>query len=205
MTSDAGGVKVKLSLIEKAMLSESHFMKAVRANPINTKLLRLLPNLDLPQGYLCAGSLFQSYWNIKTACAVTEGIKDYDVFYYDPDTSWEAENAVIKRAGKLLGALAGEVEIKNQARVHMWYETRFGVPRDPLRSSQHGIEQFLIECSCIGVSLDDGSLYAPYGLNDMAAGRLSMNPHNPKPALFLQKAKDYQSRWPWLQIEAVNY
>lgn len=181
-------------------MNPNDFMRAVKANPVNALLLDRLPSLNLPQGYLCAGSLFQSFWNVKSGLDIPHGIKDYDVFYYDPDTSWEAEDAVITQARDLLGAIADKVEIRNQARVHLWYEARFGSPIEPLTSSKHGIEQFLIECSCVGLALDDGSLYAPYGLFDMASGRLKMNPANPKPELFLQKAQDYQSRWPWLQI-----
>lgn len=175
-------------------------MTVVLANPVNTLLLERLPDLNLPQGYLCAGSLFQSFWNVNSGWDIQHGIKDYDIFYYDADTSWDAEDAVIKRARDLLGDLADKVEIRNQARVHLWYEARFGSPIAPLASSEHGIDQFLIECSCIGVSLDSGSLYAPYGLSDMAKGHLKMNPANPKPSLFLQKAEGYKSRWPWLQI-----
>ena len=182
------------------MTQDTEFMAAVRANPINAALLARLPELDLPQGYLCAGSLFQSYWNIKSGQDVVHGIKDYDVFYFDPDTSWEAEDRIIKRAQKILGDLGADVEIRNQARVHLWYENRFGSPIAPLMSSKQGIDQFLIECSCIGVAIDNGALYAPYGLSDMADGILKMNPRNAKPDLFLPKAKDYQSRWPWLRI-----
>lgn len=182
------------------MTTNTDFMTAVLANPMNALLLECLPDLNLPQGYLCAGSLFQSFWNVKSGLGVQHGIKDYDVFYYDTDTSWESEDAIIKRAREALGDVADKVEIRNQARVHLWYEARFGSPIEPLMTSEHGIDQFLIECSCIGVSLHDGSLYAPYGLNDMANGQLKMNPANPKPHLFLQKAKDYQSRWHWLSI-----
>jgi hypothetical protein len=54
-------------------------------------------------------------------------IKDYDVFYFDDeDLSWEAEDTVIQRSKVLFEDLDVAIEIKNQARVHLWYEQRFG-------------------------------------------------------------------------------
>ena len=43
------------------------------------------------------GCLVQTVWNVLTGRAVDYGINDYDVFYFDPDTSWEAEDAVIRK------------------------------------------------------------------------------------------------------------
>ena len=40
--------------------------------------------------------LVQTVWNVLTGRAIDHGIADYDVFYFDPDTSWEAEDAVIR-------------------------------------------------------------------------------------------------------------
>jgi hypothetical protein len=53
-------------------------------------------------------------------------VKDYDVFYFDEDLSWEAEDAVIQHLGVLTNDLGVTVEIRNQARVHLWYKQRFG-------------------------------------------------------------------------------
>jgi hypothetical protein len=55
------------------------------------------------------------------------GITDYDVFYFDAnDLSWEAEDAVIQTAREMDGDLPDRVEIRNQARVHLWYPLEFG-------------------------------------------------------------------------------
>ena len=43
-----------------------------------------------------SGCLVQTVWNVLTNRAVDYGINDYDVFYFDPDTSWEAEDDVIR-------------------------------------------------------------------------------------------------------------
>ena len=63
------------------------------------------------------------------------GIRDYDVFYFDADTSWSAENEVIERAAHLFADLNVSIEVRNQARVHLWYEEKFGLPYPPLKSA----------------------------------------------------------------------
>ena len=47
-----------------------------------------------------SGCLVQTVWNVLTRRAVDYGINDYDVFYFDPDTSWAAEDAVIRTAAQ---------------------------------------------------------------------------------------------------------
>ena len=70
---------------------------------------------------LTAGCLFQTIWNLKSGDDPEHGIKDYDFFFDDRDLSWEAENEVIIRTRDLLSDLASKVEVKNQARVHLWH------------------------------------------------------------------------------------
>ena len=71
---------------------------AALANPINRKILERLPVLDAPHACLVAGSIYQALWNALSDRPAAEGVKDYDLFYYDPDTSYEAEDRVIRRA-----------------------------------------------------------------------------------------------------------
>lgn len=127
-------------------------------------------------------------------------MKDYDVFYFDNDLSWEAENEVINSAQRLFQDLEVNVEIKNQARVHLWYSQRFGGAYPQLHSTKDGIDRYLIAGTCIGLDVDTGEVYAPNNLVDTEQGVLRINPKNPKPELFQQKANSYQARWPWLRI-----
>ncbi|WP_278914484.1 nucleotidyltransferase family protein [Deinococcus wulumuqiensis] len=59
------------------------------------------------------------------------------------------------------------------------------------------LDQFLIECTCLGINAQ-GTVYAPYGLGDMEAGRLKRNALNHSPGLYAAKAASYLARWPWL-------
>lgn len=92
---------------------------------------------SLPDWYVTAGCLFQTVWNVVTDRHPTNGIKDYDVFYFENrDLSWEAEDAVIKAAGEAFAGLPAEVEVRNEARVHLWYEQKFGVACAPYASTE---------------------------------------------------------------------
>ena len=92
------------------------------------------------------------------------------------------------------------MEIRNQARVHLWFEYRFGYRYPKLVSAREGIDRFLVAGTCIGIEAETGCVYAPHGLDDSWAGILRINPNWPKPLLFQKKADDYKARWPWLHI-----
>lgn len=182
-------------------MNASELLQSALRVPENAFLLERLPELELPQCYLTAGCLFQPVWNDRAGREHGWGIKDFDVFYFDDrDLSWKAEDSVIQSAQTLLGPLSSKVEIRNQARVHLWYEERFGSAIAPLGSSKAGIDRFLISCTCIGIEIQTGELYAPYGLDELKDGVLRQNPLAPAASLFAAKARSYRDRWPWLTI-----
>ena len=191
----------ELAVVPTALLIDAQFIAIARSNPVNAELLHRLPALGLPQCHLTAGCLFQALWNQRSGQPPDAGVSDYDVFYFDDsDLSWQAEDTVIRRAQALFAGLNATVEIRNQARVHLWYPQRFGAPYPPLQSAQDGIDRYLVECTCMGIQVDTGQLYAPHGLADLQAGRLRINPKFAQPAMFAAKAASYRQRWPWLQV-----
>lgn len=183
---------------------EASFVATALGNPINRDILARLPQLALPHGYLVAGCLFQAVWNAHDGQPAATHVKDYDLFYFDDgDLSWQAEDAVIQRAKILFADLDAEIEVRNQARVHLWYQQKFGVPCPRLTSVHHGIDRFLVACTCVGIRPTDAggyAVYASYGLDDMHAGLLRANPVHGEDHLFQKKAANYQARWPWLTI-----
>jgi hypothetical protein len=183
------------------------FFALVRRNPVNCALLDRLPSFGLPDVWLVAGALFQTVWNVASGNAPDHGIHDYDLFYFDDrDLSFEAEDRVIRRVTAGLEDLGVTVEIKNQARVHLWYGERFGPGYPALQSSRDGIDRFLVDCTRVGMQVSEtgaATLHAPAGLTDLYAGVLRPNPCNHRPDLFDAKARSYQARWPWLRIEAA--
>lgn len=180
------------------------FRAAIQQNTANVALLERMRGLNLPDCWLVAGCLFQTVWNIETGRPPSESISDYDVFYFDGgDLSYEAEDHVIRRVHAATADIGITVEVKNQARVHLWYGERFGLGYPQLRSSRDGIDRFLIAGTCVGVgisSVNRGEIYAPYGLDDICDGILRRNPLNLPVNCFDAKAASYKARWPHLTI-----
>ena len=81
-------------------MNQAQFLTAALCNPANETITDELFRLALPDAWLVSGCLVQTVWNVLTGRAVDYGISDYDVFYFDPDTSWEAEDAVIRTLGE---------------------------------------------------------------------------------------------------------
>lgn len=163
-----------------------------------------LVGLDLPDWAIVAGCLFQTVWNAKTNRPLTHGIDDYDVFYFDDsDTSYEAEDIVIKQVDAALPDFPARLEVRNQARVHLWYPEKFGHPYPPLRSSLEGVDRFLHASCAIGLYADGSGqpkLYAPFGVDDMLAMRLRANSWNKGDARRREKEAKWQKLWPELDV-----
>ena len=188
--------------------SADQFIQDALHNRHNQAILQRLPSLALPDCWLVAGCLFQTVWNLKSGRPPEAGIKDYDLFYFDGgDLSEAAEQAVNARAQALYADLGVEVEIKNQARVHLWYRDYFGHDYDALHRSKDGLDRFLVKCTCVGLRpYGQGSLelYAPNGLDDLYDGLLEGNPLCNHVKLFDAKAASYQSRWEWLTVRQAD-
>lgn len=195
----------ELPALRAKAATEAGFIEMALQNPAIAAILAKLDALHVPDCWLVAGCLYQTVWNLMSDRSATQGIKDYDIFYFDgDDLSWEAEDQVIRRANVLFGDLDAVIEVRNQARVHLWYETHFGGACPPLESSRGSIARFPVRGTCIGLSMQRGvpSLAAPYGLGDAAAGILRPNPRLARADLFASKAASYRERWPWLQVRA---
>jgi hypothetical protein len=185
--------------------SNKKFLDLVFQNPANGILLERLRQMDLRDAWVIAGCLFQTVWNVTTGRPPAENIRDYDVFYFnDDDLSWEAENDIIRRVAANVRDLELPVQVRNQARVHLWYAEHFGPGYRALQSSKEGIDTFLIQCTRVGIHVhasNEIELYAPAGFNDLYEGVLRINPANARTEHFLAKARSYRERWPWLRIE----
>ena len=181
-------------------MDERTLLELVRRNPVNAAILDRLPQLRefAPQAMLVAGSLFGTVWNVQSGHEPTAHIRDYDLFYWDADLSYDSEDAMIRRAAPLFADLGAPIELRNQARVHLWFNPKHGLNRPPLTSAREGVAQFLVECTCLGIDAQ-GGVYAPYGLADMQAGLLKLNALNHSPGLYAAKVRDYRRRWPWLR------
>lgn len=68
------------------------------------------------------------------------------------DLSYWAEDAVIRRAATLFADLDAVVEVRDDARVHVWQVERFGLPARPFTSTYEAIDHFASTVCCFGVA-----------------------------------------------------
>jgi hypothetical protein len=177
----------------------------VRATPSLMHVLTTARSLDLPDWLVFSGAVYQPVLNHLTGRASDYGIKDYDLAYYDDaDLSYQAEDAVIRRvAASFDEKLRSLVEVRNQARVHLWFEAHFGEPYAPLSCTAEALERFASATFAIGVRLDRNDrlhIEAPFGLASLFALRLRPNPRRPT-RHFERACADVTRRWPELVVE----
>jgi hypothetical protein len=173
-------------------------------NQTLTEVLTRAAALGLPGWYLAAGCLYQTVWNVVTGRPPEAGILDYDLDYFDGSAlSWQAEDAVIQAGQQLFGDLPVPVEIRNQARVHLWYEQRFGVACPPHDSTEAAIDTFETTTACVGVRLQPGGrwrIYAPHGLGDIFNLVVRPNPVLAPRHVYQAKVTRWLQQWPSLTI-----
>jgi len=171
-------------------------------------VLERLRGQMLPDSWVVSGAIYNTVWNVLTGRPAFTGIKDVDVFYFDDgDLSYEAEDRVIRRALASFQSLPVPVEVRNQARVHLWFRDRFGQDYSPLRSSCEAIDRFSSRTHCVGIRLDEkGKLdvYAPFGLDDIFAFRITPNRVLDNSRTHTKKAARALSVWPELMVVPWN-
>ncbi len=182
----------------------ARFQEALRRNRTLTEVLARAARLDLPGWYLVAGCLYQTVWNVVSGQPPEAGILDYDLAYFDgSDLSWAAEDAVIQAGHEVFGDLPAPVQIRNQARVHLWYEQKFGIPCPPHESTEAAIDTFEATTACLGVCAgSDGRwrIYAPHGLADVFNLLVRPNPVLAPAAVYQVKTERWRQQWPTLTV-----
>ena len=184
-------------------MNRDEFLSLALCNPANQIIADTLLRLVLPDAWIVAGCLVQTVWNVRTSRAVDHGIGDYDIFYFDPDTSWQAEDAVIRKLQNACAYLGVAIETRNQARVHLWYSEKHGLPYPPLRRSTDGIDRFLTKNTQVGIRRTEAGydVYAPHGFDDIAGMIVRPNPGaNFSAANYAQKAARWKSLWPEITV-----
>jgi len=183
---------------------EERFLEIVMADPTVRAVLDRAPDLGLADWWLTAGVLFQTVWNSLSGRRPGTGIRDADLFYFDADPSWDAEDAVIRAGLELFADLPVPVEIRNEARVHLWYADKFGTRAPPpFRDCRDAIDAFAAVCCCYGVSVGaDGEprVYAPHGYDDLFAMVVRPNRRLAPRHVYETKAARWLQQWPELTV-----
>lgn len=203
VAEDSGGVP---QMLREGTLRDqaATFEQLVMRNPVTVQIVDRLPALGIPDCWLTAGALFQTVWNVLSGQPPTAGIKDYDVNYCDlSDLSWDGEDRVIRRSVDVFADLDVEVEVRNEARVHLWYQDKFGVPCAPYTSTADAVASFPNMSSAFGIrrGADGLEILAPFGFTDLFAMRMRPNQRQAPRHVYEEKARRWRARWPELVVE----
>lgn len=183
---------------------ETRLCAILRGAPALMQVLRVARDLALADWMVFSGAVYQPVWNHLTGRAPEYGIKDYDLAYFDAsDLSYDAEDRVIRRVAAAFGApLREQVEVRNQARVHLWFEAHFGEAYTPLSESAEALVRFVAPAFAVAVRLeaDDGlTILAPFGLEDLFAMRIAPNPLRASMG-FAHALANARARWPEIEV-----
>jgi hypothetical protein len=184
------------------------FEAIIRGDPDLMPLLVSVRSVQLPQWRLVAGCLYQTVWNLLTGRDRGTGIKDYDLIYFDDsDLSWAAEDRVIRSVAAATRGCVGPVEVRNQARVHLWFEDKFGTAYPQLHSADEAIGRYASIVHAIGVRLeydDRLDVVAPFGLDDLFAMVIRPNYALENAVSHTRKARRAQAIWPEVIVVPWN-
>lgn len=170
-------------------------------NPAIPHALEVL-HKEFDHAYLGAGCIVQTVWNDQTNRPIEYGIHDLDIVYYDEmNLSEEKEIVIEKRMQRLLSPF--KIDVKNEARVHLWYEKKFGKRIEPYPSLEHAINSWPTTATAIGVKIDEKGafkVYAPYGLHDLFGLIVRPNKRLISREVYEAKVAKWLAHWPELKI-----
>ncbi|MDC9824726.1 nucleotidyltransferase family protein [Devosia sp. ZB163] len=177
----------------------------IRSSDLLSDVLVRARALNLPDCWLVSGAIYNTVWNHLTGRSPLTGINDIDLFYFDAtDLSYEAEDRTMKNAEAVFADLPLPAQLRNQARVHLWYPERFGGSYPPLRSSCEAVDRFATVAHSVAARLGgagDIELYAPFGLDDVFSFRLAPNRTLDNRVTHTKKGERARSVWPEIVFE----
>jgi hypothetical protein len=172
---------------------------ALQQNQWAWEILERFDEIALPDSWLVAGSVAQTVWNLAFGHHAELGIRDADVVYFDAaDLSSESEANHERRLRDQFEHLPIVLDVRNEARVHLWYEQSFGDRIAPYSSSAEAIATFPTTATSVGVRRRAGHFEccAPFGLNDLFGLVVRPNKRQITRAIYEAKVDRWRSIWP---------
>jgi len=111
---------------------DSSLRAIVAGSPILSTILNRWSSIDLPDCWLSGSAIAQTAWNAAFGLSPDYGLADIDLVYFDvADLSEEGEARQAASIRALFPDVPLWIDAKNEARVHLWYEAKFGYPMSP--------------------------------------------------------------------------
>jgi uncharacterized protein len=165
------------------------------------EILERFEETALPDSWLVAGCIAQTIWNLRCGRPAELGLKDVDLIYFDDhDLSFDAEASHERRLRDLFRRFPLKLDVKNEARVHLWYEERFGYAIEPYLSSADAIATFPTTATAVGVRQIRSKFEccAPFGLDDLFSLVVRPNKRQITRATYEAKVDRWRPIWPRL-------
>lgn len=179
------------------------FEHIILSSKIIDEALERVNLLKLDNYYIGAGCIAQTIWNYIYNNPLDYGIKDIDFVYFDDKKlDYESENLILSNVKELFADYTMEIDVKNQARIHLWYKDHFGYEIKPYITLEAAINTWPTTATAIGVKKVCGKLkiYAPFGLNDLFGGIVRANKAQITKQIYESKVNSWLNKWPDLKI-----
>ena len=183
------------------------FLSIIQKNEQVHTVIETAQDLNLSNWYVGAGCLVQTVWNALSDRPLSENIKDIDLIYFDSsDLSEEAEETMAQKVREKYSNVPLELDVRNQARVHLWYKESFGYSIKPYQSTEEGINSWPTTTTSVGVRFETSQyeVYAPYGLNDLLSLVVRPNKSQITEAIYDKKVARWHQCWPHLTVVGWN-
>ncbi len=178
-------------------------------NCVVKQILRRTPKLRMPNWYLGAGCVAQTVWNVFHEYDPARNIQDYDLVYFDStNLTEEGEEGYAQKVLSTLGDLGVTIDVKNQARVHLWYEREFGYPIAPYVSVEDAIGSWPTTATSVGIRYEENGkfvVWAPFGLSDLFSMIVRPNKKQVNREVYNKKAERWLMAWPKLIVVAWEH
>lgn len=175
-------------------------------SPVLNTIFSRAPLLDIENYYIGAGCITQTIWNYQSRYPLDYGIGDIDFVYFNEDMSGDEEKKIIDKVSKLFSDIPIKFDVKNQARVHIWYEQHFGYPIKPYKSLEEAIVTWPTTATAVGIRrwIEEWKIYAPFGLDDLFGKIVRANKEQITQEIFEKKVNKWCSLWPDLKVIPWN-
>ncbi|HEX3989908.1 MAG TPA: nucleotidyltransferase family protein, partial [Acetobacteraceae bacterium] len=177
--------------------------RIIMASPILAPIVSQWEAITLPDCWLVAGAVVQAVWNDLFGLEPNHGVKDVDLVYFDDsDLTQQTEANHEARIRELFSGEGITIDVKNEARVHLWYARKFGGKIAPYTSTWHAITTFPTTATAIGVQPAGSGLLisAPFGLADLLGAIVRPNKVQITEAIYAAKVMRWRACWPGLTI-----
>lgn len=182
---------------------EKKLIEIIHSSPMLVEVFELSRKTELTEYYIGAGCIAQTVWNYLLGNPLGYGIDDIDIIYFDTDLSYEKEDRIINRCREVYCKLPIKVDVKNQARVHLWYKDKFRIDLKPYLSLEEAIDSWPTTATSIGVRYEtngDWKIYTPFGLEDLFQLNIRANKKLITEEIYMTKHKKWKRIWPELNV-----